>query len=86
MKYYKSKTTGKCITSANISSIQDIMGGDYIENIVYPNLIELENPTVIDILKMGNKVAAYYRYYEIHNCKSVSIAMKMVSAIEKDMK
>lgn len=82
--YYRSKNTGKIVTDYAIRAVRDIYGIDR-ENLLRSKTIEpVENPSVIDCLRDGNRVVAIKRYRELHEC-DLKEARAGVDLLEKDM-
>lgn len=84
--WYRSEHTGKLISSNYFRTLDLMYGEGFVkELIVRGELIAVENPSVIDILKdNGSRVQAIIRYREIHGCDA-SEARKMVKTIKTDI-
>lgn len=83
--YYRSNVTGRIISDASIRVLDDVYGAGFVdEAISFGTIVPIENPSVIDCIRDGTRVAAIYRYREIHKCGLLE-ARAGVDALEKDM-
>ena len=85
MTYYRSLKTGCIISSANLNTIDDILGFGSADSLICNHILEPYKPTVIEFLERDERIKAIMFYRNIHGC-SITKARDMVTLIEKDMK
>ena len=66
-KYYKSHLTGKIIGEPRISVVNDIYGEHTVEVLMRTGLLKPYEPTIIDLLRHGNRIEAIILYRDIHH-------------------
>lgn len=85
MKYYRSTTTGKILTSTSLRIINDVFGNETLDKMISDGLLAVvEEPSVVDCVRSGNMLSAFSRYCEIHNC-TMEEAKKAVYTIRTDV-
>lgn len=84
--WYRSEHTGKLISSNFFRTLDLMYGKGFAKELISRGeLVKVEDPSVIDILKdNGSRTQAIIRCREIHGCE-LSEARKMVKAIKRDM-
>ena len=84
--WYRSMVTNKIINDSSRHSVDNIYGDGTFDNLIKIDyLVEIENPSVVDILKEnGSTAMAALRYREIHKC-TLKEARQGVELILKDM-
>lgn len=88
--YYKSTRTGRYLDEGDLLITKLALGEEEFECRIQEGiLIPVEAPTVIDLLKSGNRILAASRYRDIHSTPEHPVSMKkarqMVDRIEKDL-
>lgn len=85
MTYYKAAMSGKIFSERRVRILDDIFGEGSLEGWVHLGaLVPVENISVIDFLKDGDRANAAILYRDIHDC-SLSQAVYQVKLIEDDM-
>lgn len=82
-KYYRSKITGRIVTDTDLEWARLTYGEGVLILINYSS-DEIDNPSVIDILRDGRFAQAVHRYREIHDC-SLKEAFDMTRKIRDDL-
>lgn len=84
--YYMSKHTGKIFTEGQISIVNDIYGKDELKDCLEArSIIQVSEPSVIDLIKSENMAGAALRYRELHDSK-LKEAYDAVYAMKRDIR
>lgn len=85
--WYRSKLSGKIITSGTATAIDLVHGdGQFNQMIEDGQIIPIDPPSVIDILREnGSIAAACQRYREIHPDADLKTARAAVGRLQCDM-
>ena len=84
--YYKSKATGYVFAGTYLYCLNDIFGGNFVNQLIANgDIVECEPPTVIELIKSNNTIHAVRRYWEIHG-GTLSEAKKKVDMMIEDRK
>lgn len=84
MVFYKSKITGRFVTTNSPAIVADIFGKDSAEHkAAVANLEEVEDPQLVELIKHGNRTLAVIRYRGMYPDASVKDAMKVIRDIER---
>lgn len=85
--YYRSNVTGCIISGGSIRILDDVYGKNGVmDTIKNGTITPIEDPTVMECILHGSKVAAYIRYRETHTNCTLSEARTAVEKMEQELK
>lgn len=86
MVFLKSKITGRYITTNSPVIIKNVFGENSEEyRRAMENLEEIEDPTMIDMIKNGDRTLAVIRYRHMYPDASVKDALKVIRDMKRKM-
>lgn len=86
MVFLKSKITGRFVTTNSPVIIKNVFGENSEEyRKAMENLEEVEDPTLIDMIKNGDRTLAVIRYRYMYPEASVKDALKVIRDVKRKM-
>lgn len=86
MVYLRSKITGRFVTTNSPLIIKNVFGADSEEYRKAKDCLEeVEDPTLIDMIKNGDRTLAVIRYRHMYPEASVKDALRVIRDIKRKM-